>query len=310
MGIVRRVPVDLSMNDFVESVSLPTGCGKILKARRFNRKVIEEGKVTWLPTQTIVITFHGQVLPEKISLFHNSLPVETYLFPTIQCLNCCRFGHIKTVCRSNPRCYKCTQAHAGSSCDTTEKDAICINCSGQHFATNKECPELGRQKTIKIIMSQENISYEEASNRCPKVMRPYSEILRNPSVSHNYSSAHMSQTPTPSPTVSYKKTVFSSPRSKPLLSKPYDRAAHQAIIADVPSAFPNGSALNHQVSSSSSTQDDNLLEALLSILLSLITKNNLSLPSNVAHQLSQILSIGKIHGPSVHSSMEHQKPTS
>ncbi|VVC88547.1 unnamed protein product, partial [Leptidea sinapis] len=40
------------MEDFVESLELPIGCGDVLKAHRFNRKNIIEGIVEWVPTQS------------------------------------------------------------------------------------------------------------------------------------------------------------------------------------------------------------------------------------------------------------------
>lgn len=63
MGLVRQVPTDLSMNDFANDAMLPSTCGIIIKARRLNRKVVEEGKVSWVPTQSVVVTFQGQTLP-------------------------------------------------------------------------------------------------------------------------------------------------------------------------------------------------------------------------------------------------------
>ncbi|CAH2107431.1 unnamed protein product [Euphydryas editha] len=107
MGLVKGIPVDWSMDELVESIELPSGCGIIVKARRLNRKSLQEGSVTWVPTQSVVLTFRGQMLPNRIYSYHTSLPVETYNLPTIQCLNCCRYGHIKTQCRSQPWCYKC-----------------------------------------------------------------------------------------------------------------------------------------------------------------------------------------------------------
>ncbi|VVD01441.1 unnamed protein product, partial [Leptidea sinapis] len=52
MGLVRGVPVDLSMEDIVESLELPIGCGEVLKARRLHRKNIIEGTDEWVPTHS------------------------------------------------------------------------------------------------------------------------------------------------------------------------------------------------------------------------------------------------------------------
>lgn len=149
MGLVRNVPVDFSMEEFVDSLELPIHCGIVLKARRLSRKVIEDGKISRIPTQSVALTFRGQTHPDRIYSFHTSLPVELYQFPTIQCLACCRFGHVKAQCRSKPRCFKCTQPHEGSSCDVLEANSTCLLCFGQHFSSSVKCPEFSRQTSIK-----------------------------------------------------------------------------------------------------------------------------------------------------------------
>lgn len=309
MGIVRQVPVELAMEEFVESLSLPSSCGNVLKARRLNRKTVVEGKVTWVPTQTVVITFQGQVLPQRIYLFHTSLPVETYQFPTIQCQNCCRFGHVKMQCRSKPRCFRCAQPHAGDSCEVIESKATCLHCSGQHFASNKGCPEQGRQKTIKLLMSQDNISYEDASHRFPKPTRPYAEVIQdsNSNLPQSHPSLQRTQPSFYPATSSYRKTISPAPRLRAPLGSSFDRSAHQAIVADSPSALPNGHALS-LANSLPSSQDDSLLEILLTMIISIISKNNSSLPSHVAHKLSQIISLSNNYGSSLRATVEHEKP--
>ncbi|CAH2090165.1 unnamed protein product [Euphydryas editha] len=178
IGLIKGIPVDWSMEELVESLELPSGCGAVMKARRLNRKNIQEGSVSWIPTQSVVLTFRGQILPNRVFSFHTSLPVETYKFPTIQCLNCCRFGHIKSQCRFKPRCYKCSQEHSGDSCDVTKENVTCLHCSGRHFTTQKDCPEYLRQIKINTDMSQDNISYMEASSGYPPVRRSYAEMAK------------------------------------------------------------------------------------------------------------------------------------
>ncbi|VVC88385.1 unnamed protein product, partial [Leptidea sinapis] len=76
MSLVRGVPVDWSMEDFVESLELPIGCGEVLKARRLNRKNIMEGTVEWVPTQSAhdaIINLPSTSLPNGCAL-GNSQP--------------------------------------------------------------------------------------------------------------------------------------------------------------------------------------------------------------------------------------------
>lgn len=311
MGIVRQIPVDWSMDEFVESLVIPSGTGEVLKARRLNRKVRENDKNIWIPTQSIVLTFHGQVLPTRVFSYHTSLPVEPYQYPTIQCLNCCRFGHVKAQCRSKPRCFRCSQPHSGETCEIGEAMASCLHCLGKHFANNVSCPEQRRQKSIKIIMSQENLSYEEASIQLPKIQKSYSDVLSVAPFSQPSLSSHISnsQSTSLSPS-SYKKTVISSSHPRVPLGKSYDRDAHHSIVAEEPSVLPNGCALlSSQVSSSETTsQNDSLLELLLTMILNLISQNKNNLPSNVAQKLFELSSISSNNGS--RPSMEREKPAS
>ncbi|CAH2108889.1 unnamed protein product [Euphydryas editha] len=67
MGVVRDIPTDWSLDEIIENPKVPSGIGKIIKARRINKK--KNGQ--WVPrmaTDTI------------------ALKVEVYKYPTVQCL--------------------------------------------------------------------------------------------------------------------------------------------------------------------------------------------------------------------------------
>lgn len=288
MGIIRDVPVDFSLDELVESLVFPSGSGLVMKARRLNRKNVSEGVTTWIPTQSVVVTFRGQELPDRVFSYHSSLPVEPYKFPTIQCLNCCRFGHIKSQCRSKPRCYRCSQDHTGDTCDATKEKSNCLYCASKHFATDKDCPEFARQQSIKIAMSQECISYIEASSRFPPVKQSYADIAKvmfSPPVFSTPNPQQLAPVPL---SKSYRKTVFQTPRPRAPLAKGYDRQAHQSIIGNCSPSLSNGCALNQSVENSTTATKD-LLGALTDILVSIIsTFDELPLPSHVALNLTKI----------------------
>ncbi|KAI5633210.1 hypothetical protein NE865_14089 [Phthorimaea operculella] len=179
MGLVRGVPIDWSMEEFVDATDRKEGPGKILKARRLQRKVRnEDGSPSWVPTQSVVLTFEGQRLPEKIFAFYTSLTVQVYQLPTIQCHKCLRYGHVEHQCRSDARCYRCAKKHPGKDCKVAPQCATCLYCLGRHYAIDKCCPEYSRQKAIKLVMSEDSVSYNEAAARFPVSRRSYADTAK------------------------------------------------------------------------------------------------------------------------------------
>lgn len=297
MGIVKGIPSEWSPDEIKSNVNLPIGSGEIVKIRRLNFKVMIDGTPTWKPSQSVVFTFDGQVLPKRVYVCYNSLPVELYIFPTVQCYNCCRFGHTRLQCRSKPRCYKCGREHTGESCYVKEEDASCCLCNGSHHATSKTCPEYNRQKNIKISMAQNCISYAEASKLHPPISRSFANVTSTPTnlLSHNthtsLSSSNMSH--------SYKKTVLIKPRSPPKKDNGYDRVAHNQIINEFQGpSLPNGSALKSQKTNDS-------IKDIITLLINLLSQTSIS-PSYVA-MILDILNKSFNNGSQSHTTMELPK---
>lgn len=283
MGLIRGIPNDWSVEEIIENVSVPVGCGKVLKVRRLNYKVTTTESTTWKPSQSVVLTFDGQVLPKRVFVCFNSVPVDIYTFPTIQCYKCCRYGHTKALCRSVPRCFKCSQNHTGDSCSVEDDAAVCIMCNGFHFATSKVCPEFNRQKEIKHTMAHNCISYMEACKLHPPVSKSYANALSTPvkPASHNKNASPSSSNANP---VSYNKTVFLKPRSLPKFSKGFDCAAHNAIIKEGQIPTPaNGCGLKAKSDDDGNLKHSQILNLILSILGALLHSNsNILKPSDVA----------------------------
>ncbi|XP_022823652.1 uncharacterized protein LOC111354426 [Spodoptera litura] len=284
MGIVRDVPVEWTENEIISNIRVPAACGAVIKARRMNRKVSTTNGTEWKPTQTEVLTFDGQTLLKKVFCSSSALPVELYSYPTIQCYHCCRFGHTRTICRSKPRCFKCGQDHPGDGCQIPAETATCVNCSGTHFANNKACPELGRQKSIKALMAEKSISYAEASQVFPTVKRSYAEVSRSVNLIDPSPIKKPSQQKSP-----IKKTMHLKPKSHAPLSPSHDKKTHQALTQDhcySPSkngcAFPVESGTNIR----SSKYILNIVSDMLMAILSIPAQ---TVPDHVAHKLSTIL---------------------
>ncbi|XP_048001769.1 uncharacterized protein LOC125238455 [Leguminivora glycinivorella] len=283
MGVVRQIPLDWTLEEFVNSIECPTGSGPVVKARRLNKKREVEGRRVWEPTGTVALTFLGQVLPEKIYSFSMSLPVSTYKLPIIQCRKCVRFGHIKEQCRSNPRCSRCSQNHETTECSVPDAEVSCLFCSGPHAATNQSCPEFARQRSIKLVMVEENIGYIEAARRFRPVRTSFADIAKtsqanqpnreirslSPSSKSPAQSSSSQNSPTTQTTQSYRKTILVQRRPKPVLGKSYDVEAHRNITSTPQSSQSNGCALGQQVSE---TPNDNLSYGVSLIIDDLLSR--------------------------------------
>ncbi|KAL0869649.1 hypothetical protein ABMA27_005898 [Loxostege sticticalis] len=285
MGVVRGVPCEWTDEDIINNITVPIGCGNIIKVRRLKKKSVVNGKSEFTPIETVVLTFDGQILPKRVFLCYNSLPVDLYIYPTVQCFNCCRYGHIKTQCRSTPKCYKCGQGHSGESCLAEEEEVSCCLCTGSHYANSKKCPEFNRQKSIKETMAKNCISYSEALKLHPPISKSYADVLTSlPSQLNSQQSSSRLSPPVRKPPSSYKKTILLKPSSPRKHEKGYDRSAHDALIKDYDIPLPqNGTALNNNSLSDNPLADLSVKELILTLIntLTQFNSNNFS-PSIVA----------------------------
>lgn len=284
MGIVRGVPAEWSDEEVKENISVPIGCGPILKIRRLKRKITINGHTELKTTESVVLTFDGQVLPKRIFMCFTSLLVDLYIYPTVQCYNCCRFGHVKVQCRSQPRCFRCGQGHSGDSCSVIEDDVCCCLCKGFHLATSKKCLEYERQTQIKKTMATSCISYAEASKQHSPISKiSYADALLSTSnVPHTASGPQIEKsTSKDNSNISYKKTVFAKPRSPPRHSKGYDVEAHKSITRDYD--MPSTSNSNVLNANNDLSNVSTIADLILALIKSLSQSNLINIsPSNVA----------------------------
>lgn len=312
LGLVRGIPTDMSPEDIIKEVRVPQDCGPVIKVRRLNFKLMLDGKVTWKPSQTCVLTFDGQVFPSRVYLCYNAFQVERYTLPTIQCFQCCRYGHTKIQCRSKPACYKCSQAHAGETCNIETENIKCIWCRGKHFATNKACPEMARQVAIKAAMTQNYSSYAEAAKLHPPSKLSFAEVvsspvdMTSPALPSQFPGSFKNVNVEPAH-VHYKKKPKPAGSSAPS-SVGYDRLAHSNIIrGDFSESAPNGCALNNPEKPLDTPTVQSIISDLLKLLNLLSTLLNSSpqphsSPSNAAFNLNSLISL--LHNGSQSASME------
>jgi hypothetical protein len=298
MGVVKGIDVDLTEEDILEHVTIPDSTGKILKIRRLNRKDGKnlDGETNWVKSQTCVFTFEGQILPKNIYLFHNSLRVELYTYPTSQCYACGRFGHIKKSCRSLPRCLKCAGNHLSSVCDSPAGIEKCINCSGDHEANDTSCPMFQREKEVKFIMARDNMSYREASSLIPRRGKSYAETLSSPSTSQRVTiSRPVKPRPKITPELPYDKKSYNN-----LLSytngQPFstNRGSAASETENSDRTDKNGNIDNLNLTNESTKKNEELLPNTLTMIANIlysVISHFPELPSNVAASIPFLLEL-------------------
>lgn len=177
-GIIKGVDIEYSEESIKQKIKeYDMHCKFTVDfVKRIHKKITNPDNTTKLvPTKTILVSFRCQNLPKYIAINHVIFPVEVYLQRVLLCNNCYRYGHLGKQCRSSTRCLKCKNNHATETCEETLSPK-CFYCSGNHLTNNKNlCPEFKRQMEIKKLMSQSNISYQDASLKTPK--NTYASVL-------------------------------------------------------------------------------------------------------------------------------------
>lgn len=153
-GVIKHIELNLSDKELLEAI---TSGSEVASLKRLKRRV--EGGGGWTDSESVRLGFRGAYLPPYISIYGMKVKVEPYVFPVTQCSRCWRFGHTLKMCPSKRVfCPKCGGKH--DNCPTTVYK--CINCTKDHMALDRNCPEYRREKKIRQIMAEFNVSYRKA----------------------------------------------------------------------------------------------------------------------------------------------------
>ncbi|XP_029053727.1 uncharacterized protein LOC114881190 [Osmia bicornis bicornis] len=103
-GLVKEIPSNASMEEIVHKSESPA---KIVNAIRLNRKTYdqENKKASWLPSETVLITFEGNTLPNHIKIYGIlNIQVHIYIEALKMCFKCMKYGHSSGRCGSTCVC--------------------------------------------------------------------------------------------------------------------------------------------------------------------------------------------------------------
>ncbi|XP_063825226.1 uncharacterized protein LOC135074773 [Ostrinia nubilalis] len=152
-GIIRGVDLDMSEKELMEVLSAPCDIISVKRMKRVNYND------KWEDCETVRLGFKSKTIPPSVDAFGCKFDVEKFVFPVTQCSNCWKFGHVKKFCSLNRIiCPKCGESH--NNCETMTYK--CPNCKGAHMALSKICPFFLKEKEIRYIMSNNNITYKKA----------------------------------------------------------------------------------------------------------------------------------------------------
>lgn len=247
-GVVRYVDVDLTEEEIKQYSSAFNI--NIIDVKRLNRRKVDNGVVTYVPTSSIRISFEGKILPKFVDIYSIPMPVQPYILPIVQCYNCLLYGHIQKNCNSKEKCKNCGLTTENRCVDCKVR---CIHClSESHTSVSNKCPEYSRQKQVREIMSLDNLSLFDANMRVPKPTtntQYFSRTQEFPTLSPNSENTipvsqrrnFLSQ---PTTTYSYvtSKKRKPSPMTPPPHSQPapgFDLRAHNECLIYPNSRFPS-----------------------------------------------------------------------
>jgi len=116
-------------------------------------------------THRYILTFNRTRLPSMIKLaeWHREL-VDMYIPTPLRCINCQMLGHTKKWCRkTSETCAKCgIDGHKVSTC---QNEAKCVNCSGNHFSSDRNCDHYKFRCEVVATQTRERLTYSEAMEK-------------------------------------------------------------------------------------------------------------------------------------------------
>lgn len=153
-GVIRNVDKSLSIQDIRDGISWPDSSINIIQLERLKYRARDSDLL--LESSSVKIVFESSLLPEYLYIWKMRYSVSPFIQSIRRCQNCARIGHSTAFCRSSPACAICSMGHITSACNNDSFN--CINCGGEHRATDPVCPMINYNKTINTIMAYLNSS--------------------------------------------------------------------------------------------------------------------------------------------------------
>ncbi|CAG9584999.1 unnamed protein product [Danaus chrysippus] len=177
-GVIKNVDIDLSDDEIFNNIVCTEPA--ILSAVQRLSRLGEDGK--WIPSETVRLCFKYSYLPPFVTVHGLRIKVEPFVFPVSQCSKCWRLGHTAKRCPIDKVvCPKCGGNH--DNCTITSFK--CVNCGENHMSFNKSCPVFKKEKKIRQIMSEFNVTYRKARTMYVADPSPNTNANYKPKIASN-----------------------------------------------------------------------------------------------------------------------------
>ena len=108
------------------------------------RRLLRRENGNTVNSDTFVLSFSQDELPEKVRVTWRSVRVRPYIPNPVRCFKCQAYGHMASACKGKERCARCSAAgHNSSSCEASKPRCT---CGGEHEAWSRECPRLEAER--------------------------------------------------------------------------------------------------------------------------------------------------------------------
>lgn len=169
-GLVKGIDTDITTQEIQNGVLSPYPVIGVERLNRKNKFPSEDNNDTWIPSETVVLTFEGQCLPTEVWLCKVRVEVEPYVTLPTMCFNCFRPGHSSKTCKFGRKCSMCGEDVHDGVCEG--QVPRCGNCEGAHISTSRDCPVYVREKEIRRLMGCYNMSMMAARRHVIKGYQP------------------------------------------------------------------------------------------------------------------------------------------
>ena len=154
-GIIRCPALSRVTSDDIKEGMVEQG---VTDVRRITVRRDGETKLT----NTYVLTFNSPNLPTVVKIGFLQVKVDVFIPNPLRCYHCQVFGHHENKCGRHAVCCNCGEPEHCAPSGVCDKPAKCVNCSGNHPANSKQCPQWEKEKKILKIKCENNLLFPDA----------------------------------------------------------------------------------------------------------------------------------------------------